>query len=167
MFTRKQAWALWLASLGLVAVPVPVLARGGGAGGAGAAGTGGAASAGGSGSAHPSPMEHVSSEKTTPRAQVPIMASAGSDASPATQPTEKVSVDNFSFEPKALTVPVGTRVTWTNHDDVPHTVTSTDHAFSSKAIDTDGQFSYVFTKAGTYTYFCALHPHMKATVVVK
>jgi len=79
----------------------------------------------------------------------------------------KVGIDNFNFSPKSLSVSVGTTVTWTNHDDVPHTVTSRDKTFSSQAIDTDGTFSFIFAKPGTYAYFCAIHPIMTAEIVVK
>jgi plastocyanin len=81
--------------------------------------------------------------------------------------TAEVKIDNFSFGPTALTVPVGTTVTWTNRDDIPHTVVSTDGVFKSKALDTDDKFSFVFTKVGTYPYFCSIHPKMTGTVVVQ
>ena len=79
------------------------------------------------------------------------------------QPASKdaaVSIDNFSFTPETLTVAVGTTVTWTNRDDIPHTVVSNDGVFKSKTRDTDEKFSYTFTKAGTYPYFCSIHPKM-------
>ena len=79
----------------------------------------------------------------------------------------EVTIDNFSFSPGALTVPVGTSVRWTNHDDVPHTVVGDDRSFKSRALDTDETFTYTFTKAGTYSYFCSLHPKMTARVVVQ
>jgi plastocyanin len=76
-----------------------------------------------------------------------------------------VTIDNFSFTPATLTIPVGTAVRWTNHDDIPHTVAS--DLFKSKALDTDQTFSYTFTKPGTYTYFCSIHPKMTAKVIVQ
>lgn len=79
----------------------------------------------------------------------------------------EVKIDNFSFGPAELTVPPGTTVTWTNHDDIPHTVRSTDGTFKSKALDTDEEFSFTFSKAGTYPYFCSLHPKMTAKVIVQ
>jgi plastocyanin len=83
--------------------------------------------------------------------------------------TVEVKIDNFSFGPATLTVAPGTTVTWTNRDDIPHTVVSTDDpkAFKSKVLDTDEKFSYTFTKAGTFAYFCSVHPKMTGTVVVK
>ncbi len=78
-----------------------------------------------------------------------------------------VKIDNFSFGPVALTVPVGTTVTWTNRDDIPHNVVSTDGVFKSKVLDTDEKFSYTFTKAGTFPYFCSIHPKMTGKVVVQ
>jgi plastocyanin len=97
---------------------------------------------------------------------------AGSSVAVATgdQPTlaaAEVKIDNFSFGPVALTVAAGTTVTWTNRDDIPHTVVSTDGAFKSKVLDTDEKFSYTFAKAGTFPYFCSIHPKMTGKVVVR
>jgi plastocyanin len=78
-----------------------------------------------------------------------------------------VKIDNFSFGPQTLTVSVGTTVVWTNRDDIPHTVVSTDGVFKSKVRDTDEKFSYTYTKAGTYPYFCSVHPKMTGKVVVQ
>ena len=78
-----------------------------------------------------------------------------------------VKIDNFVFGPQAITVPVGTTVTWTNSDHIPHTAVSTDGVFKSKVMDTDEKFSYTFTKAGTYPYYCSVHPKMTGQVLVK
>jgi plastocyanin len=78
-----------------------------------------------------------------------------------------IKIDNFVFGPQAITVPVGTTVTWTNSDDIPHTAVSTDDVFKSKVMDTDEKFSYTFTKAGTYSYYCSVHPKMTGQIVVK
>lgn len=80
--------------------------------------------------------------------------------------TAEATIDNFSFRPQTLTVAVGTTVTWTNRDDIPHTVVSDDGVFKSKARDTDEKFSYTFDKAGTYPYHCSIHPKMTGQVVV-
>src|SRR6202045_1507686 len=77
-----------------------------------------------------------------------------------------VTIDNFTFAPAALTVKVGTTVTWTNHDDIPHTIVSAGK-FRSKTLDTDDSFSFTFTAAGDYKYFCSLHPHMTGTIKVE
>ncbi len=79
----------------------------------------------------------------------------------------EVKIDNFSFGPETLTVPVGTTVTWINRDDIPHTVVSSDGVFRSKVRDTDEKFSYTFHKAGTYPYYCSVHPKMTGKVVVQ
>ncbi len=93
---------------------------------------------------------------------------AGSAVAVAADPAHpQVGIDNFNFSPKSLTVLVGATVTWTNHDDVPHTVTSRDKKFTSQAIDTDERFTFTFAEAGTYAYFCAIHPIMTAEIVVK
>jgi plastocyanin len=80
-----------------------------------------------------------------------------------------VTIDNFAFGPATVTVAVGTKVTWTNRDDEPHTVVSADdpRAFKSGALDTGDSFTFTFDKPGTYKYFCSIHPHMTGTVVVK
>ena len=88
--------------------------------------------------------------------------------SPGDKPAEgaSVKIDNFSFGPADVNIPVGTTVTWTNHDDVPHVVASDDKLFKSKALDTDDHFSFTFSKPGTYVYYCSIHPKMTAKVVV-
>ena len=103
-----------------------------------------------------------------------LMAMTGAPGSRAAAPQSKpaggveIKIDNFSFGPMALTVAAGTTVTWTNGDDVPHTVVSDDKTtFRSKALDTGEHFSYTFTKPGTYHYFCSVHPKMVAEVVVQ
>jgi plastocyanin len=78
-----------------------------------------------------------------------------------------VKIDNFVFGPQTITVPVGATVTWTNSDDIPHTSVSTEGVFKSKVLDTDEKFSYTFTKAGTYPYYCTIHPKMTGKVVVQ
>ncbi|WP_407175874.1 cupredoxin family copper-binding protein [Bradyrhizobium sp. STM 3562] len=78
----------------------------------------------------------------------------------------QVTIDNFTFTPPDLTVKVGDTVTWTNHDDIPHTVVSAGK-FRSKTMDTDNSFSFTFTAAGDYKYFCSLHPHMTGMIKVE
>jgi plastocyanin len=78
----------------------------------------------------------------------------------------KVTLDNFTFSPVELKVKVGDTVTWINHDDIPHTVVSAGK-FRSKTMDTDGTFSFTFTSAGDYKYFCSLHPHMTGMIKVE
>jgi plastocyanin len=79
----------------------------------------------------------------------------------------EVKIDNFVFGPQTVTVPVGATVTWTNKDDIPHTTVSTDGVFKSKVMDTDEKFSYTFAKAGTYSYYCSVHPKMTGKIVVQ
>jgi len=78
----------------------------------------------------------------------------------------QVVVDNFNFAPATTAVPVGTTVTWTNRDDVPHNVVSTEKKFASPVLDTDEQFSHTFDGKGTYPYYCSIHPKMTGQVVV-
>jgi plastocyanin len=77
-----------------------------------------------------------------------------------------VHIKDFKYNPPALTVHAGDRVTFVNDDDEAHTVTATDKSFDSEGLDTAGTWQHVFTKPGTYHYFCELHPWMKATIVV-
>ena len=83
--------------------------------------------------------------------------------------TREVQIDDYSFSPGTLTVPVGTTVTWINHDETPHTVTAADNprSFKSPGLDIDDKFSFTFTKPGTYTYLCTVHPYMTGRVVVQ
>ena len=84
----------------------------------------------------------------------------------ATPAATTVSIENFTFEPATITVPAGSAVTWVNHDDIPHLVASTDKLFKSSGLDTDDQYTMTFAKAGTFPYFCGLHPHITGTVIV-
>jgi plastocyanin len=81
----------------------------------------------------------------------------------------QVEIENFEFKPKELMITVGTKVTWVNKDDVPHTATSTNSpvVFDSKVLDTDQRYSFTFSSPGTYKYYCKAHPHMIGTVIVK
>jgi len=87
-------------------------------------------------------------------------------AAPA-PPAAAVSIGNFTFKAPVVTVKAGTTVTWTNGDDIPHTVVSKDGVFRSKVLDTGDRFSFTFAKAGQFGYFCSLHPHMTGTIIVK
>lgn len=89
----------------------------------------------------------------------------GAHALAATPPT--IGIKEFKYGPPILSVPVGSTVTWVNHDEEPHTVTSATGAFSSAGLVNDDTFVQTFTKPGTYEYFCKVHPFMKGTVVVK
>jgi plastocyanin len=90
------------------------------------------------------------------------------DEAPPAKP-DQVVIDNFRFSPRKLTVTAGTKVTWVNRDDVPHTATSTakPRHFDSKSLDTDDRFEHTFATPGTYEYFCAVHPHMTGQIIVK
>ena len=85
----------------------------------------------------------------------------------AQEEADVVTIDNFTFGPPELTVAVGTTVKWVNHDDIPHTVVDKNKAYRSKALDTDDAYSYTFASAGTFDYFCGLHPHMVGKIIVK
>jgi plastocyanin len=101
----------------------------------------------------------------------PTLAKAAPAARPATPAAvtsaPMVKIDNFTFNAATITVKVGTTVTWTNGDDIPHTVVAKDKSFKSKVLDTGDKFTFTFTKAGQYDYFCSLHPQMTGRVIVK
>ena len=78
-----------------------------------------------------------------------------------------ISVKDFLFGPSELTVPVGTTVKWINNDDIPHNVVDSGKSFRSKPFDTNETFSFTFDKAGTFNYFCSLHPKMVGKVFVQ
>ena len=92
--------------------------------------------------------------------------STGAPAAPVAG--NAVLISGFAFAPAALTVKVGTTVTWTNKDGDAHTVTSQGSGgpLASKALNTGQSYSFTFTKAGTYSYLCTIHPFMTATVTV-
>jgi len=96
-----------------------------------------------------------------------LMSVVADVARAAPAPAAAVRIDNFTFKNPVLTVKPGTTVTWTNGDDIPHTVVSKDGLFKSKVLDTGDKFSFTFAKPGQFGYFCSLHPHMTGTVVVK
>ncbi|HXY52518.1 MAG TPA: cupredoxin family copper-binding protein [Terriglobales bacterium] len=85
----------------------------------------------------------------------------------ATASGTEVRVDNFTFTPDTLAVKVNSVVTWVNKDDIPHVIASNDGLFKSKALDTDQKYSYTFAQAGTYPYYCSIHPKMVGKIVVQ
>ena len=78
----------------------------------------------------------------------------------------EVEIEDFAYVPGTITIKVGTTVTWTNKDSVGHTATSDDGVFDSGMLSKGSSFSYTFTTAGTFGYFCTPHPYMVATIVV-
>ena len=90
------------------------------------------------------------------------------ESAPAKATKSEIVIDNFSFSPKTFAVPAGGAVTWINHDNVPHVVTSTDDQFKKSPVLKTGQrFSNTFATAGTYSYFCSIHPRMTGKIIVK
>ena len=85
----------------------------------------------------------------------------------AAQEENVVTIDNFTFTAPELTIAAGTTVKWVNHDDIPHNVVNKDKLFRSKALDTDDSYSFTFASAGTFDYFCGLHPKMLGKIIVK
>jgi plastocyanin len=92
---------------------------------------------------------------------LPLLTSARAEEESA-----RIVIDNFVFTPPELKVKTGTKVTWKNEDDIPHTIMAKGGSFRSKPLDTGDEFSYVFAKAGRVDYFCTLHPHMVGAVIV-
>jgi len=96
-----------------------------------------------------------------------IVKASGVPAAQTAPQVVAVKIDNFSFGPQSISISSGTKVTWTNRDDIPHTVVSTEGVFKSRVLDTDESFSFTFDKPGTYPYFCSVHPKMTGQVIVK
>ena len=156
-------YVLRAVALSMVLVP-PALLLAGCNGATGVTDAGGASQRA-AGAAMPAGATPAAAPGAANHAEPPVTAKGAADK---VEPNQVV-IDNFAFGPRALTVAAGTRVTFVNRDDVPHTATSTatPRAFSSGTLDTDGRFSHVFTTPGTYEYFCALHPRMTGTIIVK
>ena len=87
-------------------------------------------------------------------------------ASPVRAADMEVTIDNFAFTPKELTVKAGSTIVFHNRDDIPHSVVGSKGEYHSKALDTDESFSFTFAKAGSYAYSCGLHPRMQGRIVV-
>ncbi|MGN6820774.1 MAG: cupredoxin domain-containing protein [Sphingomonas sp.] len=117
------------------------------------------------GFAHP-PVAASARGKTLSTHHKPAARPASRPATAAAAGPVAVHISNFTFGPKIATVKVGQTVTWTNDDDIPHTVVATDKSFRSKVLDTGQSFSFTFTKAGQVAYFCSLHPMMTGKVTV-
>jgi plastocyanin len=96
----------------------------------------------------------------------PPAATTSPTGSAAPVAGDAVSIDNFAFVPATLTVPVGSTVTWTNHDEEPHTVAASDGSFHSPGMGSQASYSHTFPTAGRFDYVCSIHPFMHATVVV-
>ena len=96
-----------------------------------------------------------------------LLAGAAVMAAPVGAQDTEVKIDNFTFVPQRVTVKPGTTVTWVNDDDIPHAIAATGKEFRSKVLDTNDKYSFTFTTAGTFEYFCSLHPHMTGTIVVE
>jgi plastocyanin len=105
-----------------------------------------------------------------------VSASSGRPSGGATQvstsqktstESPEIQIDNFTFAPGSIIVKAGTQVTWINHDDIPHTVDSTDGKFRSGALDTDDKFEFRFAQPGEYPFYCRIHPKMTGKIVVQ
>jgi Icc protein len=80
----------------------------------------------------------------------------------------EIGIDNFEFTPRTIEVKLGSTVTWINNDDVPHLIVNTQQRFkSSPILDSDQRYRVTLGKAGTYDYFCSLHPKMQGRIVVR
>jgi plastocyanin len=113
-------------------------------------------------------MMHAIKRRALPLAAAAILL-FGIGAYAGAAAPDTVTIANFAFSPTPLTVAPGTKVTWNNKDEEPHTVTSVDggQTFKSPALDTDDKFSFTFNKPGTYKYFCSIHRQMVGTIIVK
>ncbi len=115
-----------------------------------------------------SPTAQSPSQSPSPLNQTNVTASQPLDQLKASgkQPNATVEIRNFKYGPASLKIKVGQTIKFVNGDEEAHTVTAKDGSFNSKALDTNEAWMYTFTKAGTFPYFCAIHPFMKGTVTV-
>lgn len=88
-------------------------------------------------------------------------------ARPINASTAEIKIDNFTFAPTTIVVRKGTSITWTNRDDIPHTVVENNKLFKSHVLDTGEAFTFTPTQPGTYKYYCSIHPKMTAELVVR
>ena len=89
------------------------------------------------------------------------------DASTGNAKENKIEIKDFAFNPQAITVKSGEKITWINRDEEPHTIVSVEKQFKkSTALDTDQEFTITAGTPGTYTYYCSVHPKMTGTIVV-
>jgi len=100
-----------------------------------------------------------------------IIASGAGTTKPAPRASDAgsytITIKGFMFTPRNLTIPVGSKVTWTNEDEEPHKVSELNSSFTSQPLDTDEEFSYEFKTPGKYEYFCTVHPRMTGTIIVE
>ena len=85
----------------------------------------------------------------------------------APPPAVEIKIEKFAYGPKDITVSPGTKIVWTNHDETPHTVTSSDKSFASQGLDTDDKFEHTFATEGDFNYICTVHPYMTGAVHVR
>lgn len=115
------------------------------------------------------PTSTATTSSTFPTVPTSVPSSAPTSAAtsvPRTAPNN-IAIVGFAFNPKTLTIKVGTKIIWTNDDPSIHTVTADNGAFGSGSLPPGGTFSFTFTKAGTYSYHCKIHSSMKATIIVQ
>ena len=107
----------------------------------------------------------LASSASQPEGSSGMAKIASPDASTGSAP--EVKIDNFAFTPVEVTVKAGTQVSWINHDDIPHTVDSTQGKFKSSALDTNDTFQFRFTEPGEYPFYCRMHPRMTGKIIVQ
>ncbi len=95
-----------------------------------------------------------------------VLVGRSAQSAPSHQSTAVVIIQDFRYHPATLTVAVGTVVTWTNRDPVPHTATSTAGTFDTGPIEQNQSKSVTLNEVGTFEYFCEIHPPMRGTITV-
>jgi len=103
-----------------------------------------------------------------PDPSTPAPAAGGTAVpAPAPSPVSTIHIKNFAYVPDTVTIHPGQTVRFIEDDETPHTVTATDHSYDSGNLSQKDTWKHTFAKEGTYAYFCAYHPYMKGTVIVK
>lgn len=105
---------------------------------------------------------------STANTTMPSMPSSNDSSSHSASSTNTVTIDNYAFNPTAITVKKGTTVTWTNKDSAPHTVTESDgkDGPNSGNLATADSYSFTFNTVGTFKYKCSIHASMVGSVTV-
>jgi len=105
-------------------------------------------------------------QSMSPQTQTQTQTSSPTTTGSPVMANNAVTIQNMAFSPASLTIKVGDKVTWTNQDSVGHSATADDNSFDTGVIAQGQSGSNTFSKAGTYTYHCSVHPSMHGTIIV-
>ena len=108
-----------------------------------------------------------SSSSVAPTVATPTTTAATPAAAGVASGRVSVSISNYAFQPATITVALGSKVSFTNHDQTAHTATSIKTAFDTGTVQPGASATVTLKKPGTYGYYCQFHAFMHGTIVVK